>query len=422
MSESVFSKCDFLLPAEAELVKWSTIACDQFSSEPEYWAQAEEIIGDSPSTLHLMLPEVRLPYCDSEAETLKIKQNMRDYLDNGIFKVVEDSFIYVERLLSSGSIRRGLIGTLDLENYEYLKTSTTLIRATEEAVPDRLPPRVMGRQGAPLDLPHIVVFIDDPEHTVIDPIIYAQEKPEMLYDFDLMLGGGHITGWRVCGNNAKDVECALERLGDPEVLMEKYNIPGMSPVTFAVGDGNHSLASARICWGKIRETLSPAERLTHPARYSMVELVNIHDSSIIFEPIHRIIFSTDTTHIFDEVRSRFAGLTGDSGKSYDVEFCTHERSEKFTVDGLNIAELIAICEELAQEYMRNFGGRIDYVHDNTAAQLGAQEGNIGILLPAMQKTELFPAIIRSGAFPRKSFSIGYAKDKRYYLECRKISL
>ena len=422
MSESVFSKCDFLLPAEAEFSKWSTIACDQFSSEPEYWAKVEEIIGECPSTLHLMLPEVRLPFCDYEAETRQIKQNMRDYLDNGIFKIVEDSFIYVERLLSSGSIRRGLIGTLDLEHYEYLKESTTLIRATEEAVPDRLPPRVMGKEGAPLDLPHVIVFIDDPDYTVIDPIIYAQEKPEMLYDFDLMMGGGHITGWRVCGDNAKDVERALDRLGNPELLAKKYNIPGMHPVTFAVGDGNHSLAAARICWENIRATLTPAERLTHPARYSMVEIVNIHDSSIIFEPIHRIIFNTDTARIFDVVRSRFSKVSGDSGKSYDIEFCTHTRSEKFTVNGLNIAELIAICEELAQEYMQNFGGRIDYVHDNTAAQLGSQEGNIGIILPAMQKSELFPAIIRSGAFPRKSFSIGFAKDKRYYLECREISL
>ena len=420
MRNRIFSKCDFLIPAEAELEKWSVIACDQFTSEIEYWDEVQNIVGDSPSTLRLMLPEAYLQRCDAEIEAEHIKQTMRQYVDEGVFQVVESSFIYVERILPSGRIRRGLIGALDLEQYEYARNADSLIRATEGAVPDRLPPRVLNRQNAPLEMPHVVVFIDDPEHTVIDPIIYKLNKPDRLYDFDLMMGGGHITGWRVCDKKADDVENALGLLGDPELLIEKYHIEGKTPVIFAVGDGNHSLAAARICWEQIRETLTEEERRSHPARYSMVELVNIHDTSIIFESIDRLILGTDTSRFFEKAHAYFAEVSGEEDTSYTIELHSCGRMEKITINGLDIAGLITACGHFARDYIKDFGGSIDYVHDNAAAELGVQAGNAGIVLPAMKKTELFPTIIRSGAFPRKSFSIGTAREKRYYLECRRI--
>lgn len=420
MPERIFVRGDILVPRGVDMEKWSVIACDQFTAQPEYWRRVEEIAGSSLSTLRLMLPEAYLETCDVESETGKIADNMRRYLEQGVFDIVKQSYIYVERQLSGGSIRRGMMGLLDLEHYDYTEESNTLIHATEGTVRDRLPPRVSVRRSAALEMPHVVVFIDDPDYTVIDPVIYMQRNPEKLYDFELMQGGGHVTGWRISDENADSVEKALIALEDRDLLEKKYGIPDRPPIVYAVGDGNHSLAAARLCWEEIRKTLTAEQRIGHPSRYSLVELVNIHDSSIEFEPIHRVLFETDNRRFIHAAGEFFAPYAGGKGDTHEVEFLASGQSHRIRLGGLTIARVISLCEDFITGYAANNGGRIDYIHDSAAAELGAEPGNAAIILPAMKKSELFPSIIRSGAFPRKSFSIGHALDKRYYLECRRL--
>ena len=270
----VFTPADILLPRVDDMTKWSCIACDQFTAEPEYWREAERIVGSEPSTLRLMLPEAWLGVRDSAAETRKIYAAMKDYVNRGIFRTVEQSFIYVERTLPSGAVRRGLVGKLDLECYDWAPGSATPVRATEGTVESRLPARVEVRRGATLEMPHIMVFIDDPENAVIP----SAAGGEALYDFELMLGGGHIRGSRVTGEAAERLTAALEA---PE-----------GSVRFAMGDGNHSLAAAKRCWEQIKRNLPESELETHPARYALAEIVNIHDEAVTFEPIHRVLLET----------------------------------------------------------------------------------------------------------------------------------
>ena len=270
----VFTPADILLPRVDDMTKWSCIACDQFTAEPEYWREAERIVGSEPSTLRLMLPEAWLGVRDSAAETRKIYAAMKDYVNRGIFRTVEQSFIYVERTLPSGAVRRGLVGKLDLECYDWAPGSATPVRATEGTAESRLPARVEVRRGATLEMPHIMVFIDDPENAVIP----SAAGGEALYDFELMLGGGHIRGSRVTGEAAERLTAALEA---PE-----------GSVRFAMGDGNHSLAAAKRCWEQIKRNLPESELETHPARYALAEIVNIHDEAVTFEPIHRVLLET----------------------------------------------------------------------------------------------------------------------------------
>lgn len=423
MPEKVFLPADILLPAEdIDMNAWSVIACDQFTSQPEYWEKVEEIAGKRPSTLRLMLPEAFLAERDTEEEIKKVNAAMEEYLQGGVFRTAGHSYIYIERQLSGGSIRRGLMGVLDLEHYDYREDSQSLVHATEGTVEERLPPRVKLRLGAKLEMPHIVVFIDDPEHTVIDPIMYHLEEPEKLYDFELMLSGGHVTGWRVGGDKARAVENALLALEEPELLREKYDLKGgEAPVVFAVGDGNHSLATAKLCWDRIKENLTPEEREGHHARYALVELVNLHDSSIVFEPIHRVVFGVKSEEFFAAAGKFLQSMDRGEGEIHTVTLIAGEQRADVAVRGLTIGETIAAAEEFCTRFAGANGGKLDYIHgDDTAAGMAAKEDRGGMLLPPMDKKELFSSIIHSGAFPRKSFSIGHAEDKRYYLECREL--
>ncbi len=393
----VFTPADILLPRVDDMTKWSCIACDQFTAEPEYWREAERIVGSEPSTLRLMLPEAWLGVRDSAAETRKIYAAMKDYVNRGIFRTVEDSFVYVERTLPSGAVRRGLVGKLDLECYDWAPGSATPVRATEGTVESRLPARVEVRRGATLEMPHIMVFIDDPENSVIP----SAAGGEALYDFELMLGGGHIRGSRVTGEAAERLTAALEA---PE-----------GSVRFAMGDGNHSLAAAKRCWEQIKRNLPESELETHPARYALAEIVNIHDEAVTFEPIHRVLLETVPRGFIEEAAARLP-----RGKGQAVTLLAGRREMEIET-GMPLGALVALVDELLGDWRREHGGEPDYIHgDEEARALGGRPSSVGVLLPRLEKAELFPYITEHGPYPKKSFSIGHARDKRYYLECRAI--
>ena len=393
----VFTPADILLPRVDDMTKWSCIACDQFTAEPEYWREAERIVGSEPSTLRLMLPEAWLGVRDSAAETRKIYAAMKDYVNRGIFRTVEDSFVYVERTLPSGAVRRGLVGKLDLECYDWAPGSATPVRATEGTVESRLPARVEVRRGATLEMPHIMVFIDDPENAVIP----SAAGGEVLYDFELMLGGGHIRGSRVTGEAAERLTAALEA---PE-----------GSVRFAMGDGNHSLAAAKRCWEQIKRNLPESELETHPARYALAEIVNIHDEAVTFEPIHRVLLETVPRGFIEEAAARLP-----RGKGQAVTLLAGRREMEIET-GMPLGALVALVDELLGDWRREHGGESDYIHgDEEARALGGRPSSVGVLLPRLEKAELFPYITEHGPYPKKSFSIGHARDKRYYLECRAI--
>lgn len=393
----VFTPADILLPRVDDMTKWSCIACDQFTAEPEYWREAERIVGSEPSTLRLMLPEAWLGVRDSAAETRKIYAAMKDYVNRGIFRTVEQSFIYVERTLPSGAVRRGLVGKLDLECYDWAPGSATPVRATEGTVESRLPARVEVRRGATLEMPHIMVFIDDPENAVIP----SAAGGEVLYDFELMLGGGHIRGSRVTGEAAERLTAALEA---PE-----------GSVRFAMGDGNHSLAAAKRCWEQIKRNLPESELETHPARYALAEIVNIHDEAVTFEPIHRVLLETAPRGFIEEAAARLP-----RGKGQAVTLLAGKREMEIET-GMPLGALVALVDELLGDWRREHGGEPDYIHgDEEARALGGKPSSVGVLLPRLEKAELFPYITEHGPYPKKSFSIGHARDKRYYLECRAI--
>ena len=393
----VFTPADILLPRVDDMTKWSCIACDQFTAEPEYWREAERIVGSEPSTLRLMLPEAWLGVRDSAAETRKIYAAKKDYVNRGIFRTVEQSFIYVERTLPSGAVRRGLVGKLDLECYDWAPGSATPVRATEGTVESRLPARVEVRRGATLEMPHIMVFIDDPENAVIP----SAAGGEVLYDFELMLGGGHIRGSRVTGEAAERLTAALEA---PE-----------GSVRFAMGDGNHSLAAAKRCWEQIKRNLPESELETHPARYALAEIVNIHDEAVTFEPIHRVLLETVPRGFIEEAAARLP-----RGKGQAVTLLAGRREMEIET-GMPLGALVALVDELLGDWRREHGGEPDYIHgDEDARALGGRPSSVGVLLPRLEKAELFPYITEHGPYPKKSFSIGHARDKRYYLECRAI--
>lgn len=411
--KDIFIPGELLLPRVDDMRRWSVIACDQFTSRPEYWAKVEELVGDAPSTLRLMLPEAYLGLPDQAERSRSILRAMEAYLQGGLFRTLEDSFIYVERTLSGGGLRRGILGLLDLEAYDYREDSTSLVHATEGLVAERIPPRLALRREAALECAHLVLFYDDPDFRATD--LAARCAAELLYDFDLMLGGGHLRGRRITGDGARLLRETLNRMAEPEVLRERYGDTA-APVLYAVGDGNHSLATAKQDWERIRETLSPAQREGHPARYTMAELVDLHEPAMEFEPIHRVLFDTDERSFIREAARRFP----EAGDGHSFRCMTSSGSVVLSARG-TIGQAIAALDAFLLDYAARHGGRIDYIHGlEDAAALCAVPGRAALLMPEMDKRDLFPSIVASGVLPKKSFSIGPALDKRYYLECRKI--
>ena len=403
-----FTPTDILLPERADMHRWSVIACDQFTSDAAYWRAVQDTVGDAPSTLRLMLPEFYLGKCGEAAATRAIQQTMHAYLDSGVFRTVPHSLVLVQRTLPGGAVRCGIVGALDLEAYDYAPDSVTPIRATEGTVASRLPARVRIRAAAALEMPHIMVFYTDPE----DAICREAETlaGDTLYDFDLMAGGGHICGRRVAGDAADRLAAALCATG--------VGTDGAHPMRFAIADGNHSLAAARQCWLEKKKTLTPEQAAVDPARYALVELVNLHSPAMTFEPIHRVLFETDAAHWLDTAEHALAAA---DGCGYAVTLLAGAQRRDILARGSSLGEAIAALDAFCASYMQAHGGRIDYIHgDDEAVDLAAGDGCCGILMPRMEKEELFTSVLRSGPFPKKSFSIGLGADKRYYLECRKL--
>ncbi len=422
------------LPVEKiDLTKWAVIACDQYTSQPEYWEQVAAFVGDSPSTFHLVLPEA---YLGTEEEARRVQSTharMRQYLSDGLLKP-QNRAIYVERSVD-GRTRRGLILALDLERYDFTKGSQSLIRATEGTILDRLPPRIRIRKEAPLELPHILVLIDDPEDKVIGPVANASHRLPLAYDFDLMQNSGHLHG-RLVDDDAleKSIISNLESLADAKTFYTKYRVsPEKGILLFAMGDGNHSLATAKAIW----EELKPSVGMDHPARFALVEIENIHDSGLEFEPIHRVLFNSRVS--IEQVLKNIFG----SALTFEPVSAAGELAEKvklgssdcqqfglITAKNLLVGRITSPTANLVVGTLQPILDRliadgsvssIDYVHgDETVFKLGTEPGNTGIYLPAMLKDELFRTVLLDGALPRKTFSMGEAHEKRFYMESRRI--
>jgi uncharacterized protein (DUF1015 family) len=433
-----------MLPASGtQLEKWAVVACDQYTSQREYWKDVEQFIEGGPSTYNIIFPEVYLEDGDSQKRIDSINNNMEKYITNGVLNEMDESFILVDRKTSHTNSRKGLMVALDLESYDYNKGSSTLIRATEGTVIDRLPPRIKIRQNATIELPHIMVLIDDPDKTVIEPLAQKADMLEKLYDFKLMMNGGHIKGYKVsCQEDLAAIADALSRLTVKETFHDKYGVGGDKEVLlFAVGDGNHSLASAKGHWENVKACLSLEEQENHPARYALVELVNVHDEGLVFEPIHRVLFNVDTKDFLKEFtafhnQNQTAPDTrlspADSGK-YSSHLSSDSSLHVFnyiTAEGTGTIEAanpssnleVGTLQAFLDSYVKTHPQvKIDYIHgDDVVTKLGSQPGNMGIFLPSMNKTDLFKTVILDGALPRKTFSMGEAEEKRFYLECRKI--
>ena len=392
---AVFNKADILLP-KTDMEKWSVVACDQFTSQPEYWAETERIAGDAPSTLNLVFPEVYLS--EGKGRIDKINKTMQEYLEKGLFTEYKNSLIYIERT-TAGKVRQGLIGAVDLEAYDFTKGAKSAIRATEGTVMERIPPRVEIRRDAPLELPHVMLLVDDLGKTVIEPLKDAEKT--QLYDFELMQEGGHLAGWLLSDKSADEALSAITEL-------EKTAPDGL---LFAVGDGNHSLATAKTCWNELKKTLSAEEQKNHPARYCLVELVNIHSDALVFEPIHRVVFGTDAK----ELVSKFKAECG--GDGHTVTVVTADGTEEISLS----AELSKLAVGVLQNFLDKEKAEVDYIHgDDVCCELGKKEGNAGFLLPKPDKSDLFKSVIKDGALPRKTFSMGDANEKRYYTEAKRI--
>jgi len=409
---------DILMPDFSRVngEKWAVVACDQYTSEPEYWQNVEQAVGEEPSTLRLTLPEIYLE--SAEERVPQIQKTMQEYVRE-LLIAHKNKMIYLERTQSNGRVRRGLIGLVDLEQYDYNKGSTSLIRATEGTVLERIPPRLAVRRGATLELPHVMLLIDDPQKTVIEPIAARAAQLEVAYDFTLMQKSGSVKGYFVDSVGIGRVTNAIEELISPEQQAKKYG-EGVAPLLFAVGDGNHSLATAKAAYEEIKQSHGE-KALYHPARYALAELVNLHDEALHFEPIYRVLFDVDPDDVLAELEKYSFSLAG-SVAPQQARFLS-----KFRKGTIHFG---APCEQLVVGTLQTFIDRylaahpeahVDYIHGSkTVEALAAKENAVGFTFAGMEKDQLFSTVMRDGALPRKTFSMGAAADKRFYLECRKI--
>ncbi len=419
---TVFTPADILLPGpEVDMTKWAVVACDQFTSQPEYWKAVEAHVGNAPSALRLILPEAELGAEGVEARIAGINAAMREYLRSGVLRAFPNSLFYIERTQSNGRVRRGLIGRVDLEQYDFTPGSGALVRATEGTVLERIPPRVRVRRDAPLELPHVMLLIDDPEGTVIEPLAAEREAMTPLYGFDLQAGGGHLNGWRLTEDQMERVSRGLEALCAPEAQARRYGVHGASPMLFAVGDGNHSLAAAKACWEEVKKTLPEAEWAGCPARYALAEVVNNHDPALEFEPIHRCLSGVEPEAVLEALRRFYPACIEGRGEGHVLSYVYQNGAGALTVPEPKAQLAVGTLQAFIDAYLAEHPGSVDYIHgDETAAALGQREGCLAFLLPAMGKEELFRTVMADGVLPRKTFSMGNAEDKRYYVEARKI--
>ena len=417
-----FGPADILLPQNCDMSLWSVVACDQYTSQPEYWQRVEQRVGKAPSTLRLILPESRLKEPGVEMEIMEVNNTMTHYLRENVFREYPQSMVYVERTLSSGKVRRGLIGKLDLEQYDYEPGSDAMVRATEGTVLSRIPPRVAVRKNAPVELPHVMLLADDRERTVIEPLAAQTGDMEPIYDFELMENGGHIRGWLLTAAQLEQVARALKALAEPAAFNEKYATRDLPVMLFAVGDGNHSLATAKECYERRKKLTRPEQWPDLPSRYALVELGNLHDESLEFEPIHRILTEVDPQQLLADLKAAFPGAFEGEGEGHVLHYALNAREGAVTIPAPEAQLPVATLQNFLDLWLANHeGAGIDYIHGaDVAKELAQRPDAIAFLLPAMGKEELFPTVIHDGVLPRKTFSMGEAHDKRFYLEGRRI--
>lgn len=384
-----------LLPKNADMSLWAVNACDQFTSDEKYWEELDKLVGEKPSTLRLIFPEIYLKD-NPEKRIADINSHMREYLNGGVFEKVEGGFVLVERTTQSGT-RTGIVLAIDLEDYDYSKGSKALIRSTEATILERIPPRVKIRENAPIELPHVMLLYDDPENSVLKSV----ERGKVLYDFDMNMGGGHVKGTYV--SNAAEVTEAFYALADGK------GYGNGEKLLFAVGDGNHSLATAKTCWENIKRTLSPEQAATHPARFALVEAVNIYDPALVFEPIHRLV-KTDAAEKFA------AGFKPNGGKKAYIAVNGVVKEIPFP-DG--VPDGIRQLDGYISDFIKENGGEVDYIHGDEELKNFSAQG-VGVILPAIAKDDFFRLIVTGGNLPRKTFSMGEGNEKRYYIEAKFI--
>lgn len=422
ITKTAFRAADILLPKQEHRTKeWAVCACDQYTGEPAYWAETEQIVGDQPSTLRLILPELYLEEPDVADRIAAIQKTMQEYLQQGLFEEYADAMIYVERIQSDGLCRAGLIGAIDLEQYNYEKGSQSPVRATEATVAERIPPRVRIRTGAPVELPHIMILLDDVQRAVIEPLAAQTDAMQKVYDTELMQGGGSIRGWLVPKTEQQRILSALEQLGDPSVFAEKYQLPlGTAPLVYAMGDGNHSLATAKAYYEQWKKDHPDADTETCLPRYALVELVNLHSPALQFEAIHRILLEVDADQLLADMTAALE-LHTDSDAVQQMEIIMNGTKTRYSIHKPTSNLTVGSVQQFLDAWLKENGGKIDYIHGaDVVERLAEAERSMGILLPDMQKSELFPTVIADGALPRKTFSMGHAADKRFYMECRRI--
>lgn len=421
---------DILIPKQGiDLAKWAVVACDQYTSEKEYWEQASEYVGKDPSTLRLIYPEAYLEEENPQKRIDSINEAMASYLQSDLFDVYRNSFFLIHRTTPASAVGRwGLLVTLDLEQYDYAKDSRSLIRATEGTILSRIPPRKAIRKNAPLELPHIMVLISDEKRSVIEPLAQKTDSLKLAYDTPLMAGGGHLKAWVVKSDEdfagvADAVEAMYNRL-DPK-----------NPLLFAMGDGNHSLATAKSCWEDIKKTLSEEEREHHPARWALVELENIYDEGLEFEPIHRVLFDIAYETFLEEVGlvcesletravsnlEELHALINTKDENQYFGYCDKHGYLLFTLAKPHASIAAGTLQLVIDSLLEKKRATVDYIHgEQVTANLGKKAGNCGLLLPDVDKETFFASIIQDNALPRKTFSMGEAHEKRYYMEARRI--
>ncbi len=426
---------DILLPARMDTGTWAVIACDQYTQDNAYWENARSTAADKPSTLNLILPEIYLGKNDTDQRIQHIKQTMRSYLDSGVFAPAVNAFIYIERTTAYGRTRHGLLAAIDLETYEWKPFSTALIRATEATIVERIPPRKAIRTGAPLELPHIMLLADDPDHALVEHTgeLVKRSGAQPVYEGPLMLNGGSIKGWKVQSLQAvQHIQEALNAIAD------RHTAPDGSVFLFATGDGNHSLATAKAVWDEYKAAAHVSDG---PARYALVEIVNIYDTGLTFEPIHRVVFNADPDALVSRIQKACAGRQVRMESAQALADAVHKSAASFgfsyTAGGipqyikldtdikeLAVSRLQPELDAFIAEHNARAAGQpisVDYIHgDMETLRLGEREHTTAILLPPIAKDSFFSTISSTGPLPRKSFSMGHADEKRFYLECRRL--
>ena len=416
-----FCPADILLPdfTKTDGLRWSCVACDQYTSQPDYWEAADALVGDAPSTLRLILPEVYLGETDIRKPA--VLASMDTYLSE-VLVSHPGAMILVERTLGDGETRWGLMGAVDLMTYDYRKGADSLIRATEATVAERIPARTTIRRDAPVELPHVMMLIDDRAKTVVEPLTSKRDTMPVAYDHDLMQGGGHLKGYFLSEDDMEAVVSALGALVTPEAMEARYGKPDLAPLLFAVGDGNHSLAAAKTCFEEIRAAIGDEAAMSHPARYALCEVVNLYDDSLRFEAIYRVAFGVDPDHLLAAFKAYADSLRGDAAPQR-IDWVSGDRTGTVMVPTPVAALPVGTVQDFLDAYLKTVPATasVDYIHgEATAKALANRPDAVAFLFDGMAKEELFSTVIADGALPRKTFSMGHARDKRYYMEARKI--